>query len=123
MKVIKIPCEHDLLSDDPEIWAEALVRCDGQYPYCGSDGFCQMGGNCFTDKELTREQAILEIDLLKQQLKESRHENMVLKTTCNGLLERLELVEHQNEKKGFSERVFAIRYCIVEVKRMLDMFK
>ncbi|WMC00626.1 hypothetical protein [Acinetobacter phage Ab65] len=27
MKAIKIPCEHDLLSKNDEIWANAVMRC------------------------------------------------------------------------------------------------
>lgn len=58
--------EHDLLSKNHNVWADAVMRCKGGSPYCGADGYCHVGGKCFADQELTREQAILEVDRLAQ---------------------------------------------------------
>ena len=57
MKAIKIPCEHDLLSKNHDVWASAVMRCKHGSGDCGSDGYCHAGGSCFADQELTREQA------------------------------------------------------------------
>lgn len=121
MKAVKIPCEHDLLSTDEKIWANAVMRCKGHNPYCGSDGFCNAGGKCFVDQEMTREQAILEVDRLAQELYEERHRNEVLKASAQSLVNLLEIGLQQNLKKGMSERVFAVRYCIGEIKRFMKL--
>lgn len=120
MKAIKIPCEHDLLSGDPDIWATAVMRCKSHNPYCGSDGYCHLGGSCFANQELTREQAILEVDRLAQELYEQKQRNDNLSSSSETLISQLELTVEQNKKAGKSERVFAIRYCINEIKRSLN---
>ena len=119
MKAIKIPCEHDLLSKDNNVWVNAVMRCKGHNPYCGSDGYCNAGGKCFVDQEMTREQAILEVDRLAQELHEERQLNEVLKASAQSLVNVLEISLEQNLKKERSERVFAIRYCIGEIKRFM----
>ena len=119
MKAIKIPCEHDLLSKNHNVWADAVMRCKGGNPYCGADGFCHAGGNCFADQELTREQAVLEVDRLAQELHEAKHENEKLRTSSESLISSLEFALEQNMKSGKSERVFAIRYCIGEIKKTM----
>ena len=119
MKAIKIPCEHDLLSKNHNVWADAVMRCKGGNPYCGADGFCHADGECFADQELTREQAILEVDRLAQELYEAKRENDRLRTPSESLIKQLELAKKQNIDTGKSERVFAIRYCISEIKKTL----
>ena len=54
MKAIKIPCEHDLLSKNTEVWANAVMRCKGFTPNCIADGYCHFEGSCFADQEMTR---------------------------------------------------------------------
>lgn len=119
MKAIKIPCEHDLLSKNHNVWANAVMRCKGGSPYCGADGYCHAGGECFADQELTREQAILEVDRLAQELHNAKIENDRLRNAASRLISHLEFALEQNKKSGKSERVFAIRYCIGEIKKTL----
>lgn len=119
MKAVKIPCEHDLLSKNHNVWADAVIRCKGGNPYCGADGFCHAGGKCFTDQELTREQAILEMDCLAQELYEAKQENGKLRASSESLINQLKFALEQNKKNGKSERVFAIRYCIYEIQKTL----
>lgn len=119
MKAIKIPCEHDLLSKNHNVWADAVMRCKGGNPYCGADGYCHADGKCFADQELTREQAILEVDRLAQELHQAKQENDNLRTSSASLIKQLEFALEQNKKFGKSERVFAIRYCISEIKKTL----
>lgn len=119
MKAIKIPCEHDLLSKNHNVWADAVVRCKGGNPYCGADGYCHAEGKCFADQSLTREQAILEVDRLAQELHEAKRENDKLRSSSDSLIGQLEFALEQNKKSGNSEKVFAMRYCIGEIKRFL----
>ena len=119
MKAIKIPCEHDLLSKNCNVWADAVMRCKGESPYCGADGYYHAGGECFADQELTREQAILEVDRLAQELHNAKIENDKLRNAASRLISQLEFALEQNKKSGKSERVFAIRYCIGEIKKTL----
>ena len=119
MKAIKIPCEHDLLSKNHNVWADAVMRCKGGSPYCGADGYCHAGGECFADQELTREQAILEVDRLAQELHNAKIETDKLRNAASRLISQLEFALEQNKKSGKSERVFAIRYCIGEIKKAL----
>ena len=119
MKAIKIPCEHDLLSKNHNVWANAVMRCKGGNPYCGADGYCHADGECFADQELTREQAILEVDRLAQELHNAKIENDKLRNAASRLISQLEFALEQNKKSGKSERVFAIRYCIGEIKKTL----
>ena len=119
MKAIKIPCEHDLLSKNHNVWADAVMRCKGGSPYCGADGYCHAGGECFADQALTREQAILEVDRLAQELHNAKIENDKLRNAASRLISQLEFALEQNKKSGKSERVFAIRYCIGEIKKTL----
>ena len=119
MKAIKIPCEHDLLSSNSAVWADAVMRCKTSNPYCGADGFFHASGECFADQELTREQAILEVDRLAQELHQAKRENDNLRTSPASLIKQLEFALEQNKKSGKSERVFAIRYCIGEIKKTL----
>ena len=119
MKAIKIPCEHDLLSSNSTVWAEAVMRCKTGNPYCGADGYCHSGGDCFADQELSREQAILEVDRLSQDLYTMKQKNDLLVASSESLIKQLEIAIDQNIKKAKSERVFAIRYCITEIKKAL----
>ncbi|MDC5219196.1 hypothetical protein OHW53_11600 [Acinetobacter baumannii] len=93
MKAIKIPCEHDLLSKNDDTWANAVMRCKGGSPYCGADGYCHAGGTCFADQKLTREQAILEVDRLAQELHSSKIENDKLRNAASRLVNQLELAK------------------------------
>ena len=117
MKAVKIPCEHDLLSKDTNIWANAVMRCKGGNPYCGADGYCHVGGACFVDQELSREQAILEVDRLAQELHNSKIENDKLRNFAEALIQKLEYGIGRNKEMGNSERVFALRYCVNEIKK------
>ncbi|OTG85843.1 hypothetical protein B9T31_09620 [Acinetobacter sp. ANC 4558] len=119
MKAIKIPCEHDLLSKNHNVWANAVMRCKGHNPYCGADGYCHYDGSCFADQELTREQAILEVDLLAQELHGLKQENDRLRMSSEMLIKQLEFALSQNLKSGNSQRVFALRFCIAEIKKTL----
>ncbi len=95
------------------------MRCKHGSGYCGSDGYCHADGKCFADQELTREQAILEVDRLAQELHNAKIENDKLRNAASLLISQLEFALEQNKKSGKSERVFAIRYCIGEIKKTL----
>ena len=43
----RIPRESDLKSANAERWAIAVMECKTHNPYCGSDGYCHAGGDCF----------------------------------------------------------------------------
>lgn len=118
MKAIKIPCEHDLLSENPDAWAEAMMRCKHAGAFCGADGYCHYNGSCFADQSLTREQAILEIDRLAQELYALKNENDKLTVLPQVLTGQLELALKQAMDKGHSERAFALRACINEINRV-----
>lgn len=118
MKAIKIPCEHDLLSTKPEVWAEAMVRCKHAGAFCGADGYCHYKGACFADQSLTREQAILEMDRLAQELYELKQENNQLAVLPQVITNQLEFALKQAMDKGHSEKVFAFRACINEINRV-----
>ncbi|MFU8927538.1 hypothetical protein [Acinetobacter puyangensis] len=120
MKAIKIPCEHDLLSKNHEVWANAVMRCKGGSPYCGADGYCHVGGDCFIDVNLTREQAILEVDRLAQELYGAKIENDKLRNAAQSVINQLESAKEQNLEKGNDQRVFAIRFCINEIKKAIE---
>ena len=119
MKDVKIPCEHDLLSKDTNIWADAVMRCKHGFGHCGGDGYCHAGGVCFVDQELTREQAILEVDRLTQELHNAKLENDKLKNSSQLLIKQLELAIEQNLKQSNDQRVFALRFCIHEIKKAM----
>lgn len=119
MKDVKIPCEHDLLSKDTNIWADAVMRCKHGFGHCGGDGYCHAGGVCFVDQELTREQAILEVDRLTQELHNAKLENDKLKNSSQLLIKQLELAIEQNLKQSNDQRVFALKFCIHEIKKYL----
>ncbi|WP_246891850.1 hypothetical protein [Acinetobacter baumannii] len=95
------------------------MRCKGGSPYCGADGYCHAGGTCFADQELTREQAILEVDRLAQELHNSKIENDKLRNAASQLVNQLELAKEQNLKSGNDQRVFALKFCIHEIKKAM----
>ncbi|MCH7357550.1 hypothetical protein MMP61_18605 [Acinetobacter sp. NIPH 1958] len=119
MKAIKISCEHDLLSSNHNTWVDAVMRCKGGSPYCGADGYCHAGGGCFADQEMTREQAILEVDRLSQELYNAKIENDKLRNMGSQLVNQLELAKEQNLKSGNDQRVFALKFCIHEIKKAM----
>ena len=119
MKAIKIPCEHDLLSKDTNIWTDAVMRCKHGFGHCGGDGYCHAGGACFVDQKLTREQAILEVDRLAQELYSAKLENDKLRSSSKSLINQLEFLKEQNKKHGNSQRMFALQFCIHEIKKAM----
>jgi len=119
LKAIKIPCEHDLLSKDHDTWANAVMRCKHGFGHCGSDGYCHADGACFVDQKLTREQAILEVDRLAQELHNAKIDNDKLRNAANQLVTQLELAKEQNLKSGNDQRVFALKFCIHEIKKAM----
>ena len=119
MKAIKIPCEHDLLSKDTNIWTDAVMRCKHGFGHCGGDGYCHADGACFVDQKLTREQAILEVDRLAQELYSAKLENNKLRNSSQALIDQLELLREQNKKHGNSQKVFALQFCIHEIKKAM----
>ncbi|UYF76614.1 hypothetical protein LSO58_06995 [Acinetobacter ursingii] len=119
MKAIKIPCEHDLLSKDTNIWTDAVMRCKHGFGHCGGDGYCHAGGVCFVDQKLTREQAILEVDRLAHELYKAKLENDKLRNSASLLVSQLEIAKEQNLKQGNDQRVFALRFCIHEIKKAM----
>lgn len=42
------PRESWLRSEDPEKFAEAMMRCKHPGGFCAQDGFCHRDGKCFT---------------------------------------------------------------------------
>lgn len=119
MNVIKIPLERDLQSPDHDIWANAVMMCKGGNPYCGGDGVCHAGGECFSVTELTREQAILECHLLDKEVRELREKNELLEVEAMAMIAELQVAADFNAKEGNTQRVFAMRYCITQIQRLL----
>ncbi|UHT64238.1 hypothetical protein ABEDC_1029 [Acinetobacter lwoffii] len=56
---------------------------------------------------------------MAQELHQAKQENDNLRTSSASLIKQLEFALEQNKKSGKSERVFAIRYCIGEIKKTL----
>lgn len=112
-----IPCETDLKSVVPRKWAEAVMCCKTGNPYCGADGYCHADGTCFEIKELTLEQALLEIEHLKKELNETRVKNNQLESKHLNVIARLKHAKDLALKDGKSERLFAIRQTLAVLER------
>ncbi|WMC00457.1 hypothetical protein [Acinetobacter phage Ab69] len=93
-----------------------VMRCKGGSPYCGADGYCHAGGTCFADQELTREQAILEVDRLAQELHNSKIENDKLRNAASQLVSQLELAKEQNLKNGNDQKSICFVVLLVSMK-------
>ncbi|MEG2266834.1 MAG: hypothetical protein RSC68_21195 [Acinetobacter sp.] len=112
-----IPCESDLTSSIPETWAKAVMCCKTGNPYCGADGYCHIGGECFDVKELTLKEALEEIQYLNKELDETRVRCNQIEALHSSLLTRLEHSKNIALKEGKSERVFAIRQTLAILER------
>lgn len=118
-----IPCESDLKSVVPKIWANAVMCCKTGNPYCGADGYCHADGACFEVvevEELTLEQALLEIEHLKKELDVTRVRNKQIEVGHLNLIARLEHTKELALKDGKSERVFMIRQCLTIIRGSVD---
>lgn len=62
---MKIPCESDLSTEDPERFAAAVLKCSSGYPEgCWRAGACIHGG-CFDPVSVSAVEAKSQIDELK----------------------------------------------------------
>ncbi|WP_111860685.1 hypothetical protein [Acinetobacter sp. CFCC 10889] len=116
----RILCEADLKSTIPKTWAEAVMCCKTNNPYCGADGYCHADGACFEVKELTLEQALLEIEHLKKELDETRVKNHQLESMHLNVIARLKHAKDLALNNGKSERLFAIRQTLAVLERGND---
>lgn len=71
------------------------------------------------DFGIERAKAILEVDRLAQELHNAKLENDKLKNSSQLLIKQLELAIEQNLKQGNDQRVFALRFCIHEIKKVV----
>lgn len=113
----RIPCEADLQSSIDTIWANAVMACETGNPYCGADGYCHADGACFEVKELTLEQALVEIEYLKSELDKTRVKSNQVDALHSSLIATLEREKDFALKQGKSERMFALRRCLTVLKR------
>ncbi|MBU3847830.1 MAG: hypothetical protein H9855_12820 [Candidatus Acinetobacter avistercoris] len=113
----RIPCEADLQSSIDTTWANAVMACETGNPYCGADGRCYADGACFEVKELTLEQALVEIEHLKSELNKTRVKCNQIEASHLNLIASLEREKDFALKQGKSERMFALRRCLVVLKR------
>ncbi len=113
-----IPCEADLNSAVAETWANAVGCCKGGAPFfCGADGYCHQGGECFEVKEMTLDQALIEIEHLNKELDVTRVKANQAENDTLRMIARLESAKEQAIKERKTERVFALRQCLTIIKR------
>lgn len=75
----RTPRESDLRSSNHERYATAVMQCRTHNPYCGSDGRCHAGGDCFEPEPVTRTQAMQgEIKRLNIELEKVKNRQAVL---------------------------------------------
>lgn len=115
--MLHIPCEADLLSTNDKTYADAITRCQHAGAYCAQDGYCHLNGECFANPDLTREQAIAEIDHLRSELEDARVKYRSIEGKHLYLIDRLDMLQQQALKQGYSERLFALRQCLSILKR------
>lgn len=103
----RIPCEADLKSDNPKIWASAVMECKTSNPYCGSDGYCHADGNCFevkVSKAEALEEAVNalsgEVKRLSSQLKAMENREAVLKATLEHHIQSLNATYNQTKNES-----------------------
>lgn len=113
----RIPCEADLKSTIDTTWANAVMACETGNPYCGVDGRCHADGACFEIKELTLDQALVEIEHLKSELDKTRVKSNQVDALHSSLIATLEREKDFALKQGKSERMFALRRCLAILKR------
>jgi len=109
---MRIPKESDLRSTVPETWAKAVMQCKGHNPYCGPDGYCHRGGDCFIDQDMTKEQALQEIMHMQKELDDARVKCNQMESKHLNLISSLKTDQSMAIKSGKSERVFAIGRCL-----------
>lgn len=114
---MRIPTEQDLGSNNHEVWAKATMKCQAHNPYCGADGRCQLGGECFIEPEMSLDQALQEIKHLQKELDASRVERNQVLALHTHLEARLKVAKDAAQQQGKSERVFAIMQCLSILKR------
>lgn len=114
---MRIPTEQDLGSDNPEVWAYAVLKCQAHNPYCGADGCCQLGGECFVEPLYSLEQALHEIKHLRMELDASRVERNQVLALHSHLEYRLNAAIDIAQQQGRSERLFALKQCLSILKR------
>ena len=71
------------------------------------------------DFGIERAKAILEVDRLAQELYSAKLENNKLRNSSQALIDQLELLREQNKKHGNSQKVFALQFCIHEIKKAM----
>lgn len=113
----RIPTEQDLSSEDPKLWAAAVLECKTGNPYCGADGLCAIGGSCFINKEMTNAEALQEIHRLRKELSAVQAEVNQVRSLQSGLIGMLEMAKKIANQEGKSERFFALQQCLTILKR------
>lgn len=114
---MRIPTEQDLRSDDEKVWAAAVLECKTGNPYCGVDGQCAIGGDCFINKGMTNDEALQEIHRLRKELSAAQAEANQVRSLHSSLVERLEQAKKLANSQGKSERLFALQQCLAILKR------
>lgn len=52
------PTQRWLRSDDPEKFAQAMLKCQHHAAYCAQDGMCHLGGDCFRSAKSSKNEAV-----------------------------------------------------------------
>ena len=61
----------------------------------------------------------MEVDRLAQELYNAKIENDKLRNSAKALINQLELAKDRNLQSGNDQRVFALRFCIHEIKKAM----
>lgn len=110
---MRIPRESDLRSTVDKTWADAVTCCKGGAPHnCGADGWCEHGGSCFINRDMTLDQALQEITHMQKELDDARSKCNQVESKHLNLIARLKSEKSLAVKNGKSERVFAVSQCL-----------
>lgn len=97
----RIPRESDLRSSNSERWAIAVMECKTSDPFCGSDGYCHAGGDCFEPEPVTRTQAMQdEIKRLNIELEKVKNRQAVLVATLEHHIQSLNATYKQSTNEN-----------------------
>ena len=113
----RIPCEQDLLSLDPNTYAEAINRCQNAAQDCPEVGHCKYEGECFN--HLTHVEAVERLEIVEKELEEYKCKWSKLNSKHIHLLSSLKLSISDAVQKQNQEYAFAYRSCLAMLERVL----
>lgn len=113
----RIPCQRDLRSKDPEIYAVAMARCQNAAQDCPEAGRCQYDGECFN--KLSHAEAVERLEQVEKELEQYKCKWSKLNSSHLHLLSSLKLAMSDAVQNKNQERVFAYRSCIAMLERAI----